>query len=93
MDNGGSEHLGSIEQPPSAEETPTLLPVTCPICGVESMTAYPAIVVMTALTRWHNMALYASCHPGTWDASQAEMARIRDFLGEPWIEAHRHLQK
>jgi hypothetical protein len=92
MDNSGG-YLGSTEQPLSVAETPVLLPVRCPTCGAESMTGYPTIVVMTALTRWHNMALYTSCHPASWDASQAEMARIRAFLGEPWIDAHRDVLK
>lgn len=91
MDNGSGEQLSAIGPPQSAEETPILLPVTCPVCGTESLTEYPVLVVMTALTRWHNMALYASCHEGSWDASSAEMARIRAFLGDPWIEAHRHI--
>jgi hypothetical protein len=91
MDNGSCENLGSIDQPQITAETPIPLPVTCPICGTESVTAFPALVVLTALTRWNNMALYASCHEGSWNASPAEIERIRAFLGEPWIDAHRYL--
>ena len=65
-----------------------LLPVTCPICGLESMTAFPVQVVAIALSRWNNMALYASCHEGSWSASPSEIAKIRDFLGSEWVKAH-----
>ena len=70
------------------EESSILLPVKCPKCGSESLSEFPVIVVMMALTRWNHMALHASCHEGSWDASVAEIRQIRQYLGNDWIQTH-----
>jgi hypothetical protein len=67
------------------------LPVVCPRCGAVSMSEYPIQVVLMALTRWNNMALYCNCHESPWSASPADMQRIRDYLGAEWCAVHRGL--
>jgi hypothetical protein len=68
------------------EQVPTvLLPVTCPHCGLDSLFAYPLIVVITALSQWHRMALHAPCHSESWSATALELQRFREYLGDAWI--------
>lgn len=70
------------------DETTVSIAVTCPHCGTESLSEFPVIVVVTALTRWNNMALYAACHQQRWDASTVELQGIRRQMGEEWIRAN-----
>ena len=70
------------------QDATVLLPITCPQCGLESLVEFPVIVVVAALTRWNQMALHAGCHDGSWNASPAELARIRSHVGESWIHSH-----
>jgi hypothetical protein len=65
------------------------IPVTCRVCGLNSMVAFPAVVVGVALTRWHHMQLRSDCHDVSWDASDAEIMAIRGYLGEAWISARK----
>ena len=44
------------------------------------MSEFPVQVVLIALTRWNNIALYASCHDAKWSARPAEVQQIRDYL-------------
>jgi hypothetical protein len=53
------------------------------------MTAFPVIVVVTALTHWQQMLLHADCHEGTWNATPAELDVIREHLGDQWLTFHR----
>jgi hypothetical protein len=62
------------------------IPVRCPRCGNVSLTEFPVLVVVTALIKWHRMRLYAGCHTEGWDADAGELARMRAYLGERWIE-------
>jgi len=55
------------------------------------MSEFPVQVVLIALTRWNNIALYASCHDAKWSARPAEVQQIRDYLGTEWLDAHRDL--
>ena len=64
------------------------LPVTCPVCGTESMTEFPVLVVATALNSWHQMCLYVECHPGSWSASATDILKLREFVGHDWLAAH-----
>jgi hypothetical protein len=75
------------------EQTPTAVPVTCPQCGTQSLSEFPALVIIVGLTRWKNMVLSAPCHAGAWNASLAELDAIRVHLGEPWLDAHRYLMQ
>lgn len=65
------------------------LALICPTCGNEQVVEYPVAVVAIALTRWNNMNLHSSCHPISWSASPCELKKIRDHMGENWIEEHR----
>ncbi len=56
------------------------LPVTCPICRVETMQEFPVAVVIVALRRWNQMRLYTKCHPEGWSASKGDLQRIRTHL-------------
>ena len=70
-------------------EYPTiLLPVICRTCGAETLTEFPTLVVTVALSRWNHMALYSSCHEGTWDASPLEVKKLREFVGAQWLTNH-----
>jgi hypothetical protein len=67
------------------------LPVLCPRCGQSSQTKFPVPVVVIALTRWNNMALYCECHDSNWTATQEEIQTLRAYLGQEWLDAHRDL--
>ena len=64
------------------------IPVICRHCGKETITGFPELVVATALRRWNHMALHAGCHKGSWDASDEEVQRVRDYVGQAWLEAY-----
>jgi hypothetical protein len=62
-------------------------PITCPRCGNESLTEFPAVVVTIATAEWHSMRLYAPCHKVFWDASELELEQIGAYLGASSIGA------
>jgi hypothetical protein len=66
-------------------EPSILLPVRCPLCGTVERVAFPVIVVITAMTAWKQMRLFAACHEVSWDASVAEIQSIREHLGDSWF--------
>jgi hypothetical protein len=69
------------------EEEVVHVPVTCPECGAEHFAEVPAFVLEVALNRWNNLRLHGRCHAVSWDASQAEMQKIRRYLGaQPWVQ-------
>jgi hypothetical protein len=55
------------------------LPVSCPCCGKQSLSDFRYTVVAEAL-RTNQMRLYANCHVAGWDASDAELDKIRTHL-------------
>ncbi|MGO9512897.1 MAG: hypothetical protein ACLP2F_04540 [Steroidobacteraceae bacterium] len=55
------------------------LPVKCPICLQELLTGFRISVVADALNTG-DLRLYANCHLASWDASEAELVQIREFL-------------
>jgi hypothetical protein len=59
------------------------LPVNCPCCGQQSLSDFRVTVVAEAL-QTNQMRLYAKCHITGWEASQAELERIRDHLETVW---------
>jgi hypothetical protein len=67
------------------------LPVSCPRCGQSSQTEFPLQVVLIALTRWNNMALYCHCNESNWTATQEEIQMLRAFLGQEWFDTHQEL--
>ena len=66
-------------------EPEILLPVTCPVCSQKAMTEYRISVVTDAFD-CGDIRLYASCHVASWEASEAELAQIREFLDADWSE-------
>jgi hypothetical protein len=66
------------------------IPVRCPECGTVALTAFPILVVVTALTSWQQMRLYSSCHETGWDATQLEIQSMREHLGENWLQSNVH---
>jgi hypothetical protein len=81
-------HRVSSEQSQNSDPKTISLPVTCPHCGASSMSEFPLPVVLIALTRWNNMALYAECHATSWSASPDELERLREYLGPDWLSKH-----
>jgi hypothetical protein len=60
-------------------ESEILLPVTCPICTQKMLAGFRTSVIAAALDTG-DIRLYASCHLTSWEASDAELAQIREFL-------------
>ena len=73
-------------------ESKVSLPVRCRRCGVVTLVEFPTVVVVTALTRWNQLALHSHCHDEKWDASAAEIQAIRDYVGHDWVEANRGVE-
>lgn len=55
------------------------LPVSCPCCGKRSLSDFRLTVIAEGLQTNH-LRLYANCHVSGWDASDSELAEIRDHL-------------
>jgi hypothetical protein len=66
-------------------EPEILLPVKCPICSQESLTEFRVAVVADALATG-DLRLYSGCHVASWDASEADLKEIREFLDVTWSE-------
>ena len=66
-------------------ESEVLFPVKCPICLQESLAGFRISVVADALNTG-DLRLYANCHLASWDASERELAQIREFLDATWSE-------
>ncbi len=60
-------------------ESEILLPVTCPVCTQKMLAGFRVSVIADALDTG-DIRLYASCHLASWEASEAELAQIREFL-------------
>ncbi len=69
-------------------EPEILLPVKCPICSQESLTGFRIAVVADALATG-DIRLYTGCHVASWDASEADLKGIREFLDVTWSEKMR----
>jgi hypothetical protein len=66
-------------------EPEILFPVKCPVCFKESLTGFRISVVAEGLQTLE-MRLYANCHVTSWDASEAELAHLRQYLDVVWSE-------
>ncbi len=66
-------------------EPEILFPVQCPVCRRQSLTGFRISVIAEALQTLE-IRLYANCHLTSWDASAAELARLRKHLDEVWRE-------
>jgi hypothetical protein len=60
-------------------ESEILIPVKCPICSQEPLTGFRISVVAEALQTME-IRLYANCHLTSWEASELELARIRQYM-------------
>jgi hypothetical protein len=60
-------------------ESEILIPVRCPICSQEPLTGFRISVVAEALQTLE-IRLYAECHLTSWEASELELAQIREYM-------------
>jgi len=67
-------------------------PVKCPVCLQELLTGFRISVVADALNTG-DLRLYANCHLASWDASERELAQIREFLDATLSENLRPYQE
>ncbi len=58
-------------------------PVKCPICAEEMLTGFRISIIADAL-HTGDIRLYSLCHLASWDASESELAHIREFLDATW---------
>jgi hypothetical protein len=72
-----------LEASATMVEPEVLIPVKCPVCSRESLTAFRISVAADAL-KSGQIRLYANCHVVSWDASVAELARMRAYLDANW---------
>ena len=82
-----TDDINSTRPPPEPAAPTVLIPVHCRACGRDQLAGYPIPVVAVALTRWNNLLLHACCRGESWDATPAELRRIREHLGSAWIQA------
>jgi hypothetical protein len=58
-------------------------PLKCPICAKEMLAGFRVSIVANAFDTG-DIRLYSICHVASWDASQAELAQIREFWHATW---------
>jgi hypothetical protein len=70
-------------------QEPTLrFAVTCPDCGVVSLSELPIAVIANALLTGKSIRLHASCHEEVyWTATYIEREQLRKTLGTMKIDA------
>jgi hypothetical protein len=71
------------------DEAKVRFPVTCSICGAESLGSFEVSDIAGALINHRRVRLYATCHNQTWDATIDEVLQIREYLGSVWLNTHR----
>lgn len=54
------------------------IPISCPVCGRETLSGFPVSTVASALLSGIPLTLRADCHE--WCASANEMEQIREYL-------------
>jgi hypothetical protein len=55
-------------------------PVTCPLCGGDSLACRPFIEIIDAFFRFKPLVLFAPCHGAYWSASEIQLSQIRDYV-------------
>ena len=55
-------------------------PVRCPVCGNEALAVFQIADVIGALINGRKIRLYAICHDAVWDATDAEMRQLREYV-------------
>jgi hypothetical protein len=66
-------------------------PVKCPQCGVESIGVFRVSDIAEGLIGRRKIQLYANCHARWWAASDDEQHRIREYLGDVWLNNQRDI--
>jgi two-component system, LuxR family, sensor kinase FixL len=61
-------------------------PATCPVCGNEVLAAFRIADVIGALVNGRKIRLYAICHDATWDATDVEVRRLRQYADLAWLD-------
>jgi len=64
----------------SQREPQVPIPVICPRCGGEALSRMTVSLIADALITGRRPRLVSPCHGAEWDASDAEIAQIRDYL-------------
>ena len=60
-------------------ESEILIPVRCPICSQQPLTGFRVSVIAEALQTLE-IRLYSECHLTSWEASELELAQIREYM-------------
>jgi two-component system, LuxR family, sensor kinase FixL len=56
------------------------LPVRCPVCGNDVLAVFQIADVIAALINNRKIRPYAICHDAAWDATDAEMRQLREYV-------------
>ncbi|HEX3912324.1 MAG TPA: hypothetical protein VHW71_02350 [Steroidobacteraceae bacterium] len=64
------------------------VPVTCPNCALESVSAMPIALIANALLTGKAIRLHSACHDQYWTATFAERQQLRSSLAVLNIERH-----
>jgi hypothetical protein len=56
------------------------MPVVCPECAKELLTAFSIGEMAQALDSGASIGLYSQCHDKTWQATAAEREQLREYL-------------
>jgi hypothetical protein len=62
------------------EDTLLRMPVVCPECAKELLTAFPTDEIAQALATGVSICLYAQCNDRKWQASALEREQLREYL-------------
>jgi len=60
-------------------ESEILIPVRCPICSQQPLTGFRVSVIAEALQTLE-IRLYSECHLTSWEASELELAQLREYM-------------
>jgi C4-dicarboxylate-specific signal transduction histidine kinase len=78
----------TIEMLMSTNVSDVRFPVRCPVCGNEVLTAFRIADVIGALINSRKIRLYAICHDAGWDATDAEMRQLREYVDAARLDSH-----
>jgi hypothetical protein len=62
------------------EDTLLRIPVVCPECAKERLTAFSTGDIAQALATGVSICLHAQCHDKNWHASAIEREQLRQYL-------------
>jgi hypothetical protein len=58
-----------------------MMPVTCPECGMESLSTLAVAAAAHALLAGEPVLLRSGCHNYSWEAGPLEREQLREYLG------------